>query len=234
MRVAILCALLAAGCGDDSSQTPAPADPNALRGPHGAQEVHCEGHSIDPPELEMQVMGDNPHRGPDIERLEALAGSHPGSSTVRARLGFLLSSGEADPERAGRWIDLALALHDRGCTLGEEDYWVALEAAALSRFMRHDYAGARPFLVRSLARFPSAAGTRYNLACSLCQTGDVDGCARELEQALVSSGQPSPEELSHHPQPPREHFLELAQEDPDLAPLRAQATRFDAILAPYR
>ena len=166
-----------------------------------------------------------------IEGMEALIGAHPSSATARVRLGELLLRTEPpSADRARRWFDRGLALHEEGCALAPRAHWTALEGAALSRMMSDDYAGALPLLRRSVARWPGATGTRYNLACALCQTGAIDACADELARVLDPAVATPPPMLRDQHRP-RAHYVALAQRDPDLAPLRADADRFAQLIA---
>ncbi|MCZ7682302.1 MAG: tetratricopeptide repeat protein [Sandaracinaceae bacterium] len=124
--------------------------------------------------------------------MEAAAGGFAGSATARVRLGELsLRAQPPRAEEAARWFERALALHEQGCTLAFRDRWAALEGSALARMMQGDYAGALPFLRRSIGEWPDVRSTRYNLACALCQTGDVEGCARELRAVLTPRARPA-------------------------------------------
>ncbi|MBX3268743.1 MAG: hypothetical protein KF729_00695 [Sandaracinaceae bacterium] len=230
-RVVALVALTVAGCGGEREEAAREAaeDPDALRPRRGAQ-VDCAGPPDDPDEVdtlaEVAASGD---LAGAILGLEALTGAHPRSSSARVRLGELLLRTEPPrAEEADGWFERALALHARGCRLGHRDEWAAHEGRALSRMMRGDYAGAIAPLRASLARWPSVPATRYNLACALCQTGDLDGCARELEATLRRSPGP-PSFLAGEARPPA-HYRALARRDPDLAPLRADAARFAALV----
>src|SRR5690606_28163606 len=106
----------------------------------------------------------------------------------------------------------------------------ALEGSALSRMMQGRYADAIPFLRRSLEAWPDVPATRYNLACALCQSGDLDGCERALRD-VVTGARPPPAFLAATTSPPS-HYREMAARDPDLAPLRAIPERYARALAP--
>jgi predicted Zn-dependent protease len=188
--------------------------------------VVCDGASDDPPQIDLfSRSADEGQVTEAIRGLEALAGAHPASATARVRLGQLaLRTQPPSVEGARAWFERALALHGEGCTLAPREHWLALEGSALSHMMSGDYAGALPFLRASVERWPGASGTRYNLACALCQTGDLDGCASELHRA-VSSTDELPEILQEQRRSP-DQYREMARADPDLAPLRADAGRF--------
>lgn len=217
---------------DDEARAVEPSPEDAPRGPSGAGAVACEGASDDPSQIALfaRTAADG-DLAAAIRGLEALAGAHPGSATARVRLGELvLRDQPPQPALAMRWFDRALALHERGCALADPDLWRALEGAALSRMMQGEYGAAVPLLERSLARWPDVPATRYNLACARCQTGDVDACAEELERLMAWSGEVPP--FLREQVRDRAHYARLARTDPDLAPLRADRARFDALLAP--
>lgn len=228
--LAVCLAIAALGCGEDPAPAPAPEPTvesrpagETPRGPSGQDVVRCSGASQDPPTLDQAASGEDPSAA--LEALETLAGRHPGSATARVRLGELsLRTEPPRAEAASRWFARALELHEAGCTLGHRDVWAALEGAALARFLQDDYAGALPFLRRSLERWPTVRSTRYNLACALCKTGDVDGCERELT-AVIAAREPLPDFLAERARPAG-HYPTLAREDPDLEPLRAHPERF--------
>ena len=209
-----------------------PGPTSAPRGPHGPSSsgrrgpVECHGASDDPPQIDLfSQSADEGQLAAAIAGLEALAGAHPASATARVRLGQLaLRTQPPRIEGARGWFERALALHEQGCILEPREHWLALEGSALSRMMSGDYQGALPFLRASVERWPGASGTRYNLACALCQTGDLDGCASELQRA-ISSTDALPELLQEQRRSP-DQYREMARADPDLAPLRANATRF--------
>ncbi len=209
-------------------RAPAPAAPagaDAPRGPSGQPEVRCRGASLDPAELDLVASRADVDLAGTLSALEALAGRSPGSATARVRLGELsLRTSPPRAESAARWLDRALALHAEGCTLGYRDHWAALEGSARARMVQSGYAEALPFLRQSLQRWPTVRSTRYNLACALCQTGDLDGCERELA-AVIRERQPMPDFLADQIRTPG-HYEALANRDPDLAPLRATADRF--------
>lgn len=229
----VIVLLLGACSGDDgeptTDPTPTPTEPDTPRAPRGAEAVACDGSSVDPESLEQL-----PQRvaalglETAIEELEATVGASPSSATARVRLGeLLLRTAPPRADSAATWFDRALDLHEQGCTLAEADAWAALEGAGLSRLIGGDYAAARPFFERSLTRWPTVRATRYNLACTHCQTGNLDGCATELERVLQPAQPPAFLAARAHPD---SHYRELAGRDPDLAPLREDAARFAAIV----
>lgn len=238
-RVALALGLLGllGGCGEDAE--PAATEPveaveptaptGELRGPTG-EAVDCSGAPDDPDEVDQlaQAAAAGDLAG-SITGLEALCGAHPRSSSARVRLGeLLLRTQPPRAEDAQGWFDRALALHERGCELGFRDHWAALEGQGLSRMIRGSYGDAIAPLRESLRRWPGSRATHYNLACALCQTGDLDGCARELETVLGPLE--APDFLSNDTRPPA-HYRTLIERDPDLAPLRADATRYEALTA---
>lgn len=240
MRAArvLLAVLVLCACEPDVEPTPrarpepvappeSPGPASAPRGPRGAGPVECHGASDDPPQIDLfSQSADQGQVDQAIAGLQALAGAHPASATARVRLGQLaLRTQPPGLESARGWFERALELHEQGCTLEPREHWLALEGSALSRMMSGDYAGALPFLRTSVERWPGASGTRYNLACALCQTGDVDGCARELRRA-ISGTEELPELLQEQRRTP-DQYREMARADPDLAPLRADAARFE-------
>ncbi len=237
-RAAAIVAMLLAGCGTE--EAPPPADELAAettsreaapRGPRGQAPARCQGASDDPSSIDA-IWAQAEHDLPGATlAMEAAAGGFAGSATARVRLGELsLRAQPPRTEEAARWFERALALHEQGCTLAFRDRWAALEGSALARMMQGDYAGALPFLRRSIGEWPDVRSTRYNLACALCQTGDVEGCARELSAVLDAEGSAGPSWLAEQRRPPG-HYGRFAREDPDLAPLRADAERFAGVLA---
>jgi len=163
-----------------------------------------------------------------IRGLQTLAGEHPTSATARARLAELYLAHPSRPDQAETWFRRAIELHERGCEMTERDHWVAYEGLAISRMMRSDYAGAIEPLRASLQRWPGSRSTHYNLACSLCQTGDLDGCASELE--LVLGELEAPAFLADDTRPVSHFRTMIERDDADLAPLRADPARLAAVL----
>lgn len=236
----MLVGLALAACGDPEeppgptiaptvAETPSEAEtPDAPR-PSTQSPVSCDGASEDPAQLAL-ILSEPAETAARIRSLEALAGAHPNSATTRTRLGEqLLRTRPPSTRRAATWFARALSLHEEGCTLGERDHWATLEGAALSGMMQGEYASAEPMLLASLARWPRSRATRYNLACVRCQTGDVDGCAGELERVLSERAEAEPAFLEGAGRT-RDHYVQMAEGDPDLAPLRADADRFSGIL----
>jgi hypothetical protein len=227
-----------AACGESAREETREQAPETSRdepsGPRGQRAVRCEGASVDPPELVPVLSGAETDLEGTITAMEALVGANAGSATARVRLGELLL--RTSPPRASlaqRFFARGLELHEQGCTLGREAEWTALQGAALSRMMQGDYAGAVPILRRSLGRWPDVRSTRYNLACALCREGDLDGCERELTAVLDAEGERQPAWLGAQERPPG-HYASAAQQDPDLAALRAEPARFAAILSSAR
>lgn len=233
LPLALALTLLGA-CSEDPGPAPRvePAvEPEGLRPPRGAAEVDCSGPPDDPEEVDQLAQaaaaGD---LGGAITQLEAIAGAHPASGSARVRLGeLLLRTQPPRAEEAQGWFERALALHARGCRLGYRDEWAAHEGRGLSRMMQGDYRGAIAPLRASLARWPGSRSTHYNLACALCQTGDLDGCARELGTVL---GPLEPPDFLEGETRPPEHYRALMERDPDLAPLRADPTRYEPLRSP--
>lgn len=223
---------LAMSCGEER-EAPEVEQSTEPRGPRGQAPARCDGASDDPAELDATWAHADADLDAAIASMEAIAGGHSGSATARVRLGELeLRRGPSGAATAERWLQRGLALHEEGCTLGHRDQWAMLEGLALARMMQGDYAAAIPFLRQSLERWPSMRATRYNLACALCKTGDLDGCARELG-AVMQSSDPPPAFLREQDRP-SEHYRELARRDPDLAALRADAARFEHVLGSTR
>jgi tetratricopeptide (TPR) repeat protein len=218
--------LLCSAC--NAQDEPRTESSESPRGPLGAAAARCHGASDDPQELfdiEQRANGDLEG---SIAAMEAFIGGHRGSSTARARLGeLLLRTNPPRAREAEQWFSRALELSDRGCTLGHRDEWVALEGVAITRMLQGDYRGSIPWLRRALARWPTARKSRYNLACALCQTGDIEGCAHELEAVMRDEEQPHA--LVEFEQPV-DYYAQSARQDPDLAPLRADAARFSRIV----
>ncbi len=232
--IACVLSLLLAACDSEPAPAsePAPhAEPQAEpRAPHGPT-ARCEGASVDPPSLGPTTAQAEQDLGAAMVAMEALAGANPGSATARVRLGEL--SLRTEPPRAPeaqRWFARGLSLHEEGCTLARRDHWAALEGSAIARMMQGDYAGATAFLRRSLEAWPEVRSTRYNLACALCQTGDLDGCARELTSVLDAEGAPAPSWLAEQERPAG-HYARLARTDPDLQPLRDDTERFARVMS---
>lgn len=231
-------ALLLSGCSAEAP-APLPSDPPArasggaplpegLRAPHGQAEVDCDQPPDDPPQAGLYAAAAAEDLEGSVRGLEALAGEHPASGSTRVRLGeVLLRAQPPRAEPASRWFDRALELHARGCELGDGDHWAALEGRALSHMMLGDYAGAVSPLRTSVSRWPGVRSTHYNLACALCQTGDIDGCVRELEAVLGELR--APEFLRDRTRPAAQ-YRPMIERDPDLAPLRADRARLDALL----
>lgn len=229
--------LLVFGCERDAP-TPAPraedhaedhAEGDAPRPARGGGARDCADGSDDPEQIVLYMeSAEGGNLAGAIAGLEALAGAHPGSATARVRLGELLLRDRA-PARARPFFARALALHDEGCTLAPRDEWAAAEGVALTEMMTGDYADAVPRLRASLARWPGATPTRYNLACALCQTGDLDGCERELRTVLRPEAA-LPAFLVDQRRP-ADHYPRMLASDPDLAPLRADEARLARVLA---
>ena len=226
-RTIALFLLVVAGCSNER-EAPAPS-PKAPRGPHGQEPARCQGASDDPAELSAAFARAERDLSGATASIEALAGAHAGSATARVRLGELSLRQQAAPT-ASRWFDRALALDESGCTLQPRDRWTALEGASIARMMQHDYTGALPLLRRAVASWPRVRSGHYNLACALCQTGDLDGCARELGVAVKSDAPPAPDFLRDQSRPPPE-YVALARRDPNLAALRAEPARFERAIS---
>ncbi len=232
------------GCGSEATEETAPAPTETtpetatadapdegLRAPSGRPEIDCSSGSDDPDQIDL--FGQSANDGDvtsSIRGLEALSGQHPSSSTARVRLGeLLLRTRPPRAQQASAWFTRALELHELGCTLGYRDHWAALEGQALTHMMRGDYESAIAPLRESISRWPGLRSTHYNLACALCQTGDLAGCRRELETTLSDIEPPA--FLSAQSRP-ADHYRALIRRDPDLAPLRADPTQLETLLGP--
>ncbi len=232
-RLVLMLSFLLASCSSDEREAreEQPQREDEARGPRGAPAARCAGASQDPPELDTIYARASVDLARAITEMEALVGGHAGSATARVRLGeLLLRTQPPAAERAQGWLERGLALSDRGCTLASRDEWIALQSMAQSHMMQNDYEGAIAPLSRSLRRWPSVRMTRYNLACALCRTGDLDGCARELGRALHDAEE-TPRFLQDTRRPDG-YYDELARGDPDLAALRNDAARFERVLNP--
>lgn len=241
LSVALALAILG-GCGSDTDEpsasseaseavTPEATATGELR-PPTASVADCSGPPDDPDEVDgFAERADQGDVAGAVSGLEALVGAHPASGSARVRLGEVLL--RTQPPRAAEaqgWFERALALHARGCRLGYRDEWAALEGRGLSRMMQGDYRGAIEPLRLSLQRWPGSRATHYNLACALCQTGDLDGCRRELETVL---GPLEPPDFLANEARPADHYPTMIERDPDLAPLRADPTRYEAVRARF-
>lgn len=71
---------------------------------------------------------------------------------------------------------------------------------------------ARDNLLKAVELFPDQSIIPYNLACYACQLGDLDTARKWLRRALKLKG--------------IEHLREMAMDDPDLAPLRAEIAQW--------
>jgi len=200
-----------------------------IRGPAGADAVDCSSGSDDPEQIDLFAeSAGNGNLSGAIRGLETLCGRHPSSATARVRLGEMLL--RTQPPRAAQadtWLTRALELHELGCTLGFRDHWAALEGQALSHMMRGDYAAAIAPLRASIRAWPGLRSTHYNLACALCQTGDVPGCRAEIEIALSNIEAPS---FLAEQSRPADHYRAMVRRDPDLAPLRVDAAALASLL----
>lgn len=76
---------------------------------------------------------------------------------------------------------LTVAPHARG--RGES--LDALQDAATAAFERGDFGAARDALLKVVERKPDNAAVHYNLACALAQTGDLEGAAARLLDAVT-------------------------------------------------
>jgi tetratricopeptide (TPR) repeat protein len=224
-----LAALFLVACANDEPAA-APIDPDQPRGPRGAAPSRCDGASDDPPEIEEAFQSGAHYAEGAVTRMEAIVGANAGSATARVRLGeLLLRTTPPRPAEARVWFERGLELHEQGCALGYRDLWAAWEGTAHSHFFEDQYDQALPWLRRSVERWPDIRQTRYNLACALCKTGDLDGCERELHLAITSTAEP-PSWLPDRSRGP-EHYVEIARRDADLNALRADRARFDRAIA---
>lgn len=239
MRALVLALLLAACGAEEEAPRPAlegespegaPEPDDDLRAPLGRAEIDCTQPPDDPDRVDLFAAAAANDLPAAIRGLEALAGEHPASGSARVRLGeLLLRAQPPEAARASRWFDRAMALHEMGCQLGYRDHWAALEGQGLSRMMQGRYDSAVAPLERSIDAWPGVRSTHYNLACALCQTGDIDGCARELETVLGDLD--APDFGGDQARPPG-YYREMIARDPDLAPIRNDPERMRALLGP--
>lgn len=212
--------ILLVGCGSEETATS-----DEPRGPRGARPAECDGASDDPEEIDAVFQSAAHYPEVAIERMEAIVGGYAGSATARVRLGeLLLRTTPPRTAEARGWFERALDLHERGCTLGHRDLWAAYEYTGHSYAYEDHHDRAIPWLRRALRRWPDIRQSRYNLACALCRTGDLDGCERELHR-VISGDAPAPSWLPGRERGP-EHYIEVARRDPDLNVLR-EDSRFD-------
>ncbi len=215
-----------------AESTGTPTAESTPRGPRGAEAVRCDGASVDPDFAAYERQVQDGQLEAAVAGLEAAVGAHPGSATARVRLGeLLLRTQPPRASQAANWFERGLALDEEGCGLADRDLWAALEGAGIARLMQGDYAAARPFFERSLARWPSIRATRYNLACTQCQAGETDACAASIAQVLAAEEEPG--FLGEQRRAP-DHYRDMARRDPDLAPLRADGPAFERLLAGER
>lgn len=146
--------------------------------------------------------------------------------------GDALQNEPPDPDGALAIYREVLALESRGCVLSERDQWNAREGAAIAHLMKGQWRDARPILEDEVRRWPAHAGTRYNLACALCRSGDLEACLRELDTALDVAAQNQPPAFLADQARPASYFADLARRDPDLQLLRADP-RFERVLSEH-
>jgi uncharacterized Ntn-hydrolase superfamily protein len=128
-------------------------------------------------------------------------------------------------ERAGAAVDSREGV-DRVCDLRVEDHpqliaelrrlvgiWDAWEALrrANAHYERHEYAAGADLLAAALAGGADDPGLLYNLACYESLAGRRDDALEHLGRAVLAD--PS--------------FRELAREDPDFDPIRADVSALD-------
>jgi hypothetical protein len=83
-------------------------------------------------------------------------------------------------------------------------------AYALRRSPEGGLTAALEALRPAVARFPEVPGVAYNLACYECQLGNLPAARDWLSSAFETAGRTGQ----------RQRFREMAEMDPDLAPLR--------------
>jgi hypothetical protein len=197
-----------------------------------------EGHSIDPPAsdlLEANTLEAGGNRQAAYMQYAMLVGRYPQSATLRLRAGKVLAvpmERGGNPAQAEAMLRQAIQLHDGGCRMIEHDEWEALELLALSMMFQRNFVGAIPIQQRSIARWAMVSQTQYNLACSYCQTANVNACHQHfvLTLNLSATGQHPP--FITNPNPVG-YYIDLSERDPDLALLRADP-RYREAIAPYR
>jgi len=261
MRVnyAILCVVVvvATACGNDhqedtASQTGAAAPSPAVETPQtppastpaqtppatpaaGPAPSCPSGASVDPPpnELEPPVAQGPVTPQARLNQLRYLMTRYPQSATIRVRAASMqLGPAPAgNPVEAQRLFQEALRLHDAGCRLPEELEWEANEGLGLAYMMQTSYAAALPVFQQVTSRWPTIPQSRYNLACAYCRLNQIDPCHQAFVEALqIAAANQSPAFITQETD--AYHYVNLARQDPDLAPLRADP-RFETAIAPY-
>jgi len=208
---------------------PVPAQPS----------VSCpDNRSIDPPASELldaNTLEQGGQRQAAYAQYAQLLGRYPQSATLRVRAGnLMLAPAErgGNPAQAQAMFTQAIQLHEAGCRLIEHDEWLSLEGMALSMMLQRNYAGAIPYLQRSLGRWANVAQTQYNMACAYCQTGNINSCHQHFVQALNISATGQHPPFINNPGSVS-HYVDLSRRDPDLAPLRSDP-RYEQAIRPFR
>ena len=207
---------------------PVPAQPSAS----------CpDNRSIDPPASELldaNTLEASGQRQQAYAQYAQLLGRYPQSATLRVRAGNLMlqpMERGGNPVQAQAMFMQAIQLHEAGCRLIEHDEWLSLEGVALAMMFQRNYAGAIPYLQRSIGRWASVAQTQYNTACAYCQTGNVNLCHQHFVQALNLSATGQHPNFINNPSSVS-HYVDLSRRDPDLAPLRADP-RYEQAIRPF-
>jgi hypothetical protein len=143
----------------------------------------------------------------------------------------LLHGPVPDPDRAMAIYAEVLAANASGCALATADDWSARQGTGIAHMMKGNWPRARVSLEDASRRWPRSATTRYNLACALCRTGDLEGCYQELTAALANAGPSGSRDFLADRERTRADFATLARTDPDLELLRADP-RFERVVAP--
>ena len=172
-----------------------------------------------PSEPDPHVPSEHPSPPGSADDSPAAQGSHPASTRGRSEPRDEVPGGIDDPRRFERLETvkrLGLEFQERfyGTAierLGARAPWLAERAFALSELGR--YSESLELDREVVACEPEDPTARYNLACSLCLSGDLEGALDELEAALS---------LGYRDRA----FL---AEDPDLEALHGHP-RFDALL----
>lgn len=222
----ICCVLIGLSCGTEGGDTSAPLPtPVAPEGPL------CAQGAVDPPPTEVNVVA---LLGPDnYSAALALVGRYPQSAAARVfAAGLALHATPRNLPEAHRLYAEARVLADAGCTLIPRDQWRLTEGQALAHMLGQQFAPAVPLLVRAVEQFPNASSTRYNLACSYCMTGDLEGCHTAFVETLAMAAAGRHPSWVSEPERTVGHYVRLSAVDSDVASLRADP-RYEQAIAPY-
>lgn len=195
----------------------------------------AETPCADPPREEIKELAALLEKGDDTAAAKVLGPlreKYPRSVWVEVRsAGAELHSQPAQTERARKFYQAALALHEDGCALSEKDRWSVELGIGLSHMFDGNFDKAVPPLAEASKHFPRSSTLHYNLACSYCKTGDLDACYAELRATLASAASPDKPVGEAKNKSPA-HYVSLSKGDGDLENLRAEP-RFAQLLAEY-